>query len=66
MDSRIESVELKIMDLEVIIEQLNQVVIRHENTIDVLSRKVADYQQQLQAHNSPIAPASEETPPPHY
>ena len=66
MDSRIESVELKIMDLEVIIEQLNQVVIRHENTIDVLTRKVADYQQQLQTHTSPIAPASEETPPPHY
>ncbi len=66
MESRIESVELKIMDLEMIIEQLNQVVIRHENTIDVLSRKVADYQQQLQAQASPIAPASEETPPPHY
>ena len=48
------------------VEQLNQVVIRHEQTIEVLTRKLADYQRQLQAHTSPIAPASEETPPPHY
>ena len=66
MESRIELVELKLMDLEVAVEQLNQVVIRHEQTIEVLTQKVADYQRQLQAHTSPIAPASEETPPPHY
>lgn len=66
MESRIESLELKLMDLEVIVEQLNQVIIRHEKTIDVLNRKVTDYQRQLQAQASPLAAASEETPPPHY
>ncbi len=66
MESRIESVELKLMDLEVVVEQLNQVIIRHEQTIDMLSRKVADYQRQLQEQSSPIAPVAEETPPPHY
>lgn len=54
------------MDLELAVEQLNQVIIRHEQTIDTLTRKVEAYRQQLQSIDAPIADAADETPPPHY
>lgn len=66
MEQRIEAVELKLMDLELAIEQLNQVVLDQQQTIDTLNLKIERYRRQLEAMDSPIAPASEETPPPHY
>lgn len=66
MEDRIQSVELKLMDMELAIEQLNDVVVRHENTISQLTRKLEMYENQLQALTSPVAKESDETPPPHY
>lgn len=66
MEQRIQAVELKLMDMELIIEQLNDVVVRHENTISDLTRKLELYQSQLQVLTSPVAKESDETPPPHY
>ncbi len=66
MESRIQALELKLMDIEVTAEQLNEVVIRHERTIAELTTKLELYQSQLQNLTSPIAKESEETPPPHY
>lgn len=66
MESRLQAVEIKLMDMEVIVEQLNQVIIRHENTIELLYRKVDEYQTQLQAAGTPMAGSADETPPPHY
>ena len=54
------------MDMELAIEQLNDVVVRHENTISQLTRKLEMYENQLQALTSPVAKESDETPPPHY
>jgi len=54
------------MDLELTVEQLNDVIVRHENTISELTRKLELYQTQLQALASPIAKESDEIPPPHY
>ncbi len=66
MDARLQEVELKLMDLEMIVEQLNQVIIQHEGSIDRLTRQLDMYKQQLENATSVIAPQSEETPPPHY
>lgn len=66
MESRIQSVELKLMDMEITLEQLNDVVVRHETTIANLTRKLKSYESQLQSLTSPIAKESDETPPPHY
>ena len=66
MDQRIEAVELKLMDLELAVEQLNHVVINQQQTIDVLTARIEHYKRQLESMDSPIAPASEETPPPPY
>jgi len=66
VDSRLQAVELKLMDLEVSVEQLNQVVIRHETTIDLLKRRVDEYQTLLQSVGIPVASSAEEPPPPHY
>ena len=54
------------MDIELTVEQLNDVIVRHENTIQQLNKKLELYQSQLQALASPMAKESEETPPPHY
>lgn len=65
-EKRIEVVELKLMDLELTVEQLNNVVIRQQQVIDLLTRKIEDYKRRLEAMDSQVAPDSEETPPPHY
>jgi len=54
------------MDLEMVVEQLNQVIIQHEGSIDRLTRQLDIYKQQLENAASAVAPQSEETPPPHY
>ncbi len=66
METRLETVELKLMDLELVIEQLNQVVIRQQQSIDQLTTKLEDYKRQIEAQASPLATQAEETPPPHY
>ena len=66
MDARLQEVELKLMDLEMIVEQLNQVIIQHAGSIDRLTRQLDMYKQQLENATSVMAPQSEETPPPHY
>ena len=66
MEERLQEVEIKLMDLELIVEQLNQVIIQHESTIERLALQLDVYKQQLENATSVLAPQSEETPPPHY
>jgi len=66
MESRIQQLELKLMDMELTVEQLNDVIIRHENIISSLSKQIDRYEKQLRTLGTPIAKQSEETPPPHY
>ena len=66
MEERLQEVEIKLMDLELIVEQLNQVIIQHESTIERLTLQLDVYKQQLDNATSVLAPQSEETPPPHY
>ena len=66
MEQRLQAVELKLMDMELTVEQLNDVIVRHEQTIAELTRKLEMYETQLQSLTSPVAKESDETPPPHY
>ena len=66
MEERLQAVELKLMDMELTVEQLNDVIVRHEQTIAELTRKLEMYETQLQSLTSPVAKESDETPPPHY
>lgn len=66
MEQRIQAVELKLMDMELTVEQLNEVIVRHDQTIAAMTKKLEQYESQLQALASPIAKESDETPPPHY
>ena len=66
METRLETLELKMMDMEMTLEQLNAVVIEQRSTIEQLTLQIARCEQLLQASESPLADASEEVPPPHY
>lgn len=67
MDSRLTDIELHLMQQEETIEQLNEVVIAQQKTIDQLVRDVEFLKQKLRALTpSDVKCLSEETPPPHY
>lgn len=66
MSERLQEVEIKIMDLEIVVEQLNEVVVRHEKSIEQLTLQLDIYKQQLESATSVVASQAEETPPPHY
>lgn len=66
-EQRLEALESKIAFQELTIEELNQIVVRHElemakmrDQFRMLAEKVKT------AAPSLVAPQSEETPPPHY
>ena len=66
MEDRLQALELKLMDMEMSVEQLNQVVIEQQAVIERLDREVQICRQRLAEGDSPVAHASEEVPPPHY
>jgi uncharacterized coiled-coil protein SlyX len=66
METRLENLELKLMDMEISVEQLNNVILQQQQTIERLTLKIERCEQLLQASESPIASAAEEVPPPHY
>ena len=67
VESRIVDLEMRFMQQESTIEELNKVVISHEKVIEVLTRELELLKKQVQAASpSLIRDASEETPPPHY
>ena len=67
MESRIVDLEMRFMQQESTIEELNKVVISHQKVIEVLTRELELLKKQVQAASpSLIRDASEETPPPHY
>ena len=67
MESRIVDLEMRFMQQESTIEELNKVVTSHQKIIEVLTRELELLKKQVQAASpSLIRDASEETPPPHY
>lgn len=66
MESHVEDLEIRITYLESSLEELNQVVIKQQNQIDLLIEEIKRMKQQQVQGAEFVRPLSEETPPPHY
>lgn len=66
METRLDTLELKVMDLEMTLEQLHNVIVDQQQMIDRLTLQIARFEQLIQASESPVADAADEPPPPHY
>lgn len=66
MEQRMEDLEVRITYLESTVEELNQVVIKQQDQIELLRQELKRQKQQLEQGGEFVRPLSEETPPPHY
>jgi len=67
MEERIVELEMRFMHQQSIIQELNEVAIAHQRSIDELKAEVDRLKRQMGAEvGSLIRDPSEETPPPHY
>ena len=65
--ARIEQLELKMMDLEVSLQQLNDVVLRQYRDIEQLRQLNSDLERKLESINEPgPSPSAKDELPPHY
>lgn len=65
-DQRLTDLEIKISYQEDLLDQLNQVVVRHQQEIELLLREVRQLRHQMpDAGTQPNSAASDEVPP-HY
>jgi SlyX protein len=66
-ERRLTELETRVAFQDDTIQQLNDVITRHEQRIQRLERELEQLKRQLAlVAPSLIAPATEETPPPHY
>lgn len=65
-DLRLTELEVKLSFLEDLVEQLNEVITRHEDRIDLLVREVMRLRQQSAAAEPATAHTLREEIPPHY
>ncbi len=66
MATNIDDLEIRITYQEAALEELNQVVIKQQDQIDLLIEEIRRQKQQLEQGAEFVRPLSEETPPPHY
>ena len=67
MEDRVAELEIRLTHQEAAIEELNNVLVEQQRTIDRLTQHVEFLQQRIhELRPSNLAPPSEETPPPHY
>jgi SlyX protein len=66
MEQRLTDMEMLIMHQGHVIEQLNEVVTDHQNSIDHLTRELKIIKEHLLGLSSENRLPSEEEPPPHY
>jgi len=65
--ARLEQLELKMMDLEVTIQQLNDVVLKQYHDIEQLRQANSDLERKLDTINEPgPSPNASDEVPPHY
>lgn len=65
--TRLEQLELKMMDLELALQQLNDVVLRQYRDIEQLRQSNTDLERKLDSINEPgPAPSATDEVPPHY
>lgn len=66
MEKRVEDIEVRMAYLEQTVEELNQVVIKQQDRIDLLVAELMRTKQQVESGAEFVRAQSEETPPPHY
>ncbi len=67
MENRVIELETRLSFQEDTIHELNEVVTRQQNQIDVLQEQVSELKKRVQSvSTSNIKDEGEETPPPHY
>ncbi len=65
--ARIEQLELKMMDLELSLQQLNDVVLQQYRDIEKLRQHNTDLERKLDSMNEPgPSPSAKDEVPPHY
>ena len=65
-EQRLENLEIKVMDLENALAELNQVIIRQGGEIDILRQGQQRLLSQLDSLESQRPANADEPPPPHY
>ena len=67
MEQRITELEIRLTHFEDTIEVLNQTIIKQSDEINLLQLQVSILEKKIKSSQiTPVAPESEETPPPHY
>jgi len=67
MESRLTDLEIRYAHQEAALEALNETLLLQQRSIDELRAELQRLKQQLRAtQGGDVAPAAEETPPPHY
>ena len=64
-ESHIIDLEIRLTHQEATLQALNECIVRQQKIMDQLVRQIATLQEQLRAGTS-VAPAADETLPPHY
>ncbi len=65
-DQRLTDLEIKASFAEDLLDQLNQVIVRQQQEIDLLMREVRDLRQQMPEGAGPAQSRASEELPPHY
>jgi len=66
MNDQITDLEIRLTYQEATINELNDVVVRQQDQIDILISELTRLKQQMDGGAEFVRPMSEETPPPHY
>ena len=65
-EKRLVEIEMSLANLERIVDDLNEVIIRQEKDIALLQKQNHYLIEALKDSQSAVKPLEEETPPPHY
>ncbi len=66
IEQRLTELEIKAGFMEDLVEQLNQVIIRQQQQIDLLTREVGHLRQQTPDDGAPVFRSLRDELPPHY
>ncbi|MDN3920181.1 SlyX family protein [Roseateles violae] len=66
IDARLTELEIKASFTEDLVEQLNQVIVRQQDQIDLLLRELLELRRQQPAEGQPVLRSLREELPPHY
>lgn len=65
-EQRFIEIEMALSNLERVVDDLNEVIIKQGKEIDFLQKQVHFLKETIRNSTSAVKPLEEETPPPHY